>query len=349
MSQGAHGPHLGVDVGIGIGLGFPIGFLHEFRMGRAAGVQHQHRHAGFQHQPAQGRPVHGFGVFIGVGVLEDQVTVLAAAHAARHDHMRHALVQAPVDLSQVLVGSVSVEVNHVIGLAHVFSFTQDASQLGKGGRPQDVHPKSLVLVVTLDQLAGDRTEGHIVPPAGPTDHQQNTHGVAVGSRDQGPVGGADIGAHERFGAKSQGDFIMRVAHQLPGHGGGAGHLGQYLDPGIGKLIPQVTPKHDAIVIVLENAGEELFAHLGHTSFHAAGNLGTGLVGMLRVILQIPAEIFLVRRTHFKVEFGNHLMIRQAGSLQTEFHAVAIFLKGNLLDTKFQNPPPDFGHQLLCLA
>jgi len=52
---------------------------------------------------------------------------------------------------------------------------------------------------------------------------------------------------------------------------------------------------------LEDVPEQLYADLDHPALDADGDLGGGVRGVLKVVLQIPADVFLVLRGELEGE------------------------------------------------
>jgi hypothetical protein len=128
-------------------------------VGRAAGVEHQHRRARLGQQPAQLGATDQAQVWLDLGVFEHQVAPLARAPLAWVDGLGreavggqvHQLVQQPRRLLfgglfrqgleqplHVEERAVAVKVDHVVGAARVPGGAQRPGQPLEGGRAQHV-------------------------------------------------------------------------------------------------------------------------------------------------------------------------------------------------------------------
>ena len=145
-----------------------VGGVGGFGVGRAAGVEHQHRHPVADEQPGQRGSVDQLLVRVRAGVLEQQIAVAARAcrpgqaDAVAQRRHRHAAVRGllvEVEVGDVEVVAVPVEVHHVIGPARLPRRPQHRAEPGERRRAQHVELEAGQPVHARRGPAGTRPTG----------------------------------------------------------------------------------------------------------------------------------------------------------------------------------------------
>src|SRR5207249_4090440 len=98
------------------------------------------------------------------------------------------------------------------------------------------------------------------------------------------------------------------------------------------------PQLSCAVVFLKYGAKQLLADLFHPALDASGDAGRGIERILKVIFQVPAQVFLVLRAQSKGKLGNSGMPGCVGFFKNEVDLVPALVYWAVGEAKCMHVP-----------